>query len=551
MEERINELEENIKAWQKELQEVWSGRDTDAAEVERRNLRNLINNAQRELNQLKGIDVPKEGQEVSQSPEDLLEELKNGKENDEKEKRRLNLSIERLEEEKEAYASQKNAAYKDIYKEYEDKIKGMKEELEELEKKEIEGKDEKIKILTQGRMKEEAEINDIEKEIRRKENEIRQKQEEIADIEYGTEEAMEEKELSDGTKTKVPKVLNKYKEIDDIRKEIEELKKNIGERTEKKNEYQTYIDMLKGIEKEEKPEYTAEQNAEYTKYFHGQGDIPENTRDDKRANDEYFGFEKPRDGKKPIEPVGKEPEGKTPTSLEPGEKNPGEKDPTGKNPEGKNPGEKDPKGKEPKGKDLSKIQVIEINEKDGSIFFKDSNGKTGDLDVEHAFLDRKNLMQKLKISEKCKEIAGGNIRGFLLKRKLNPEVLMVLDKYPEQCEEYIRSINNGEKNAFDIVHNLEGASFFDKFRSNAHVKAERKSGELVLGSLFGKQVSDGLRQKAKALVEGSREAAKTRKKDNQWKVENKDNHIEKKAVERIEKESQEKRAKEVQSMMEK
>ena len=329
MEERINELEENIKAWQKELQEVWSGRDTDAAEVERRNLRNLINNAQRELNQLKGIDVPKEGQEVSQSPENLLEELKNGKENDEKEKRRLNLSIERLEEEKEAYASQKNAAYKDIYKEYEDKIKGMKEELEELEKKEIEGKDEKIKILTQGRMKEEAEINDIEKEIRRKENEIRQKQEEIADIEYGTEEAMEEKELSDGTKTKVPKVLNKYKEIDDIRKEIEELKKNIGERTEKKNEYQTYIDMLKGIEKEEKPEYTAEQNAEYTKYFHGQGDIPENTRDDKRANDEYFGFEKPRDGKKPIEPVGKDPEGKTPPPPGPGGKEP---DPKGKDP---------------------------------------------------------------------------------------------------------------------------------------------------------------------------------------------------------------------------
>ena len=335
MEERINELEENIKAWQKELQEVWSGRDTDAAEVERRNLRNLINNAQRELNQLKGIDVPKEGQEVSQSPENLLEELKNGKENDEKEKRRLNLSIERLEEEKEAYASQKNAAYKDIYKEYEEKIKGMKEELEELEKKEIEGKDEKIKILTQGRMKEEAEINDIEKEIRRKENEIRQKQEEIADIEYGTEEAMEEKELSDGTKTKVPKVLNKYKEIDDIRKEIEELKKNIGERTEKKNEYQTYIDMLKGIEKEEKPEYTAEQNAEYTKYFHGQGDIPENTRDDKRANDEYFGFEKPRDGKKPIEPVGKDPRGEEPEGKTPPPPGPGGKEP-------------DPKGRDPK-----------------------------------------------------------------------------------------------------------------------------------------------------------------------------------------------------------
>ena len=125
----------------------------------------------------------------------------------------------------------KRQAYKDIYKEYEDKIKGMKEELEELEKKEIEGKDEKIKILTQGRMKEEAAIRDIEKKIRDKEKEI-------ADIEYGTEEAMEEKELSDGTKTKVPKVLNKYNELD-------ELRKSLKERTEKKDEYQKQRNELK------------------------------------------------------------------------------------------------------------------------------------------------------------------------------------------------------------------------------------------------------------------------------------------------------------------
>ena len=79
MEEKINELEENIKAWQKELEEVWNGKDTDVAEMERGNLRNLINNAQREINQLKGIDMPEEGQEVSQSPEDLLEGIKKRK----------------------------------------------------------------------------------------------------------------------------------------------------------------------------------------------------------------------------------------------------------------------------------------------------------------------------------------------------------------------------------------------------------------------------------------------------------------------------------------
>ena len=36
MEERINELEENIKKWREELDTVWKGKDTDAAEVERR-----------------------------------------------------------------------------------------------------------------------------------------------------------------------------------------------------------------------------------------------------------------------------------------------------------------------------------------------------------------------------------------------------------------------------------------------------------------------------------------------------------------------------------
>ena len=546
-EKRINELEENIKAWREELNTVWQGKDTDAAEVEKRNLRDLINNAEREIDQLKSNDNKsndnksndnKREQEVSQSPEDLLEELKNGKENDEKEKRRLNLSIEKLEEEKEAYASQKNTAYKDIYKEYEDKIKGMKEELEKLEKKEIEGKDEKIKILTQGRMKEEEGIREIEKQIREKEEEVRQKQQEIADIEYGTEKAMEEKELSDGTKTKVPKVLNKYKELDEIRKEIEELKKSLGERTEKKDEYQKYINVLKGIEKEEKPEYTAQQNAEYTKYFHGQGDIPENTRDDRRANDEYSGFEKPRDGKKPIEPVGKDPEGKTPPPSGTDGKDP--KDP------------KNPKGKGSTEKDFAKIQVIEINEENGNIFFKDTKGETGNMDKDYAFISKDQLMRKLGINEKCREIAGGRIRGSLLKRKLNPEILMVLEKYPEQCEEYIRSIKSKEKTPFDLVHNLEGARLIDKLKMNKYVRAERKSGTMVLGGILSPKISEGIREKAKAIVEGAKQQASTIKKnDVVEKIDNKDNHIEKNAVERIQEQSEQKRAKEVQSMMEK
>ena len=526
-EERIKELEENIKGWREELDTVWKGKETDAAEVERRNLRNLIKDAEREINKLKGI----EENEISGNPEELLEELKNGKESREKEKRRLELSIERLEEEKEAYASQKNTSYKDIYKEYEEKIEGMKKELEEIEGKEIEGKDEKIKVLTQGRMKEEREIREIEKKIR-------QKEQEISEIEYGTEEALEEKELEDGTKVKVPKVLNKYRELD-------ELKKSLKDRTVKKEEYQKYINELKGIEKEEKTEYTPEQNAEYTKYFHGQGDIPEKTRDDKRGNDEYFGFEKSREGKRPIEPIGKNPIGKEPMDKEP---EPIEKEPVEKEPK---PTEKKPIEKELPKKEKAKIELIEINEKNESIFFKDTNGKVGDIDIAHAFNRKRGLLRKLGINKKCREIAGGRIRGFLLKRKLNPEVLMILSKYPEQCRDYIKSIKNKEKTSFDIVHNLEGAGLINRFKMNKYASAEKKSGAIVLGELFHKNISDGLRAKAKSLMESTK--GQVSRKENKWveRVENKDSHIEKTALEAIEKESEENRAKEVKEMMEK
>ena len=298
-EDKIKELEENIKKWREELNTVWKGKDTDAARTERRNLNNLIMNAEREINKLKGIEV----ETVSTSPEDIKKAIADMR-NIMGEKGRLKISIEKLEEEKKIYENPKNKEYEEMYKEYDKKIEKAKQELKEIEKKEKEVRDKSLKVLTQAKMKEEKEIKEIEKKIK-------QKEQEISDIEYGTEEAMEEKELKDGTKVKVPRVFNKYKELD-------ELKKSLKERTDKRDEYQKYINEFKGIEKEEKPEYTAKQNEEYTKYFHGQGDIPENTRDDRRGNDEYFGFEKSKGGKKPIEPVEKRP--KSPKGKKPKEK---------------------------------------------------------------------------------------------------------------------------------------------------------------------------------------------------------------------------------------
>ena len=329
--ERIEELEKNIANWQEELDTVWNGKNTDVAEVERRNLKNLIDNAKKEIDELKGIE---KSEENLQDPIELLEELKAEKDKNEREKSELERHLARLEEERENYASKKNSSYKDIYDEYTSQIDKIKEKLEKMEQeKEDEDKDRKIRTLTKGKMDVEKEINDIQKQISKKEKEIerklRRKQEEIEDIEFGTEDAMEEKELSDGTKVKVPKINRLYKELDELKeslnKELDELKETLKEKEELRDEFEQFINELKGIEKEEKTEYTPEQNHEYTKYFHGQGDIKENDRDDRRANDEYFGFEGDRgkggeetrkpepDPVPPVPPTPPEPEPVPPT----------------------------------------------------------------------------------------------------------------------------------------------------------------------------------------------------------------------------------------------
>ena len=414
------------------------------------------------------------------TPEELLEQLKKGEIDTKKQKTELTLSIEKLEDEKKAYESQKNTAYKDIYQEYENAIQKKKEELENLEKNEIEGKNKKIRILTQGKMMQEEKITEIKKKIE-------SKQREIKNIQYGTEKAMQDKKLKDGTIVQVPVVLQKYKQLDKLQ---EELKKE----TAKKDEYQTYINQLKGIEKEEKPQYTQKQMEEYTKYFHGQGDIPENNRDDKRANDEYFGFEKNRnlnseqqtntmESKETtgIPPKGKmEPSNGT-TGIPPKGKTEPSNGTTGIPPKGKTEPSNGTTGTPPK----DKIEFIEIQEEKGEIYYRDSKGILGKMYIEEAMENGKNLLKNSeKIKEACKKIAGNRIKGAVLKRKLNPEVLAVLEGYPEQMENYITSIGKGEKGEIDLIHNLENTSFLNKLKLNRFVRAEKNAGAIVKGQLF-------------------------------------------------------------------
>lgn len=320
---RVEELKEKIEKWQEELDTIWKDKDTDAAEVERRNLRNLINQAKREIDEIE--NGPKEEEKIDLEKE--FEEIKKSKDNKESEKNRLKLHIEKLREEQENYSTRKNTSYREIYDEYEKQIKESEKKLEELEKEESgEEKDKKLKTCTQLRMK-------YEKDIKEKEKEIREVERKIEDIEFGTEEAQEEIEIinKDGTKEKVkaPKILKLYEELKKLKGELKDLE---GRR----QECQKLIDEIYGRDKEkEKRELEPEEIA----YFHGQGDRVENTRDDRRANDEYFGFEKQGKGERkgPNSPNSKNPESGNPGPKKTEPKDPGAKNPGIKNPESKKP----------------------------------------------------------------------------------------------------------------------------------------------------------------------------------------------------------------------
>ena len=299
-EERIEQLQKNIEKWEKELNEVWRDTNTDAAEVERRNLRNLIANARREIDQLNGVV---QDNLDDMDPEKLLEQLKAEKKDREATINRLKLHIERLKEEREDYKNNKS-----LYNEYTKKINETQKELRELQKaKSREEKDKNLRILTRGRMQQEAERRRIESEIRRK-------LQEISEIEYDTPQAMEEVELSSGEKVRNPKVLRLYSELDQLRA-------SLNKTTSKINEYQEEIDEINEVDRSTRT--PRDLSPEEVRYFHGQGDLREyggengeDTRNNRLANDEYFGL-RGRRGNGPTNPTPTEPTPTEPTPTEP------------------------------------------------------------------------------------------------------------------------------------------------------------------------------------------------------------------------------------------
>lgn len=156
----------------------------------------------------------------------------------------------------------------------------------------------------------------------------------------------------------------------------------------------------------------------------------------------------------------------------------------------------------------NEIKYIEILEKDNNILYIDGNKQEYVISKEKAIEEKRQKFKRLGISKLCKEIAGGRISGNLLKRKINPEIVAVLQNNPEQLKEYITCIKEKRKLPFELVHDLTNLNIIEKFKLNKFVKAEEKTGAKVLSKLFDKNKTFEVTAKTRALASSANKIAK-------------------------------------------
>ena len=91
------------------------------------------------------------------------------------------------------------------------------------------------------------------------------------------------------------------------------------------------------------------------------------------------------------------------------------------------------------------------------------------------------MLKSQELKNKCKRISGNSIKGLLLKRKLNPAILSVLDKEDNYyLEKYINAINEKGYIPYIVEYNIEdmcdckNMNFFDKKIIKRVAKHENK-----------------------------------------------------------------------------
>ena len=188
-----------------------------------------------------------------------------------------------------------------------------------------------------------------------------------------------------------------------------------------------------------------------------------------------------------------------------------------------------------------KIKEISINEQTKEIISKTKDGTIYTEGIEEAILAKRRLYKTFKLNEICKEVAGGKLKGILLGTKINPAIVYALRNDPEMIEKYISCLNDKKELPFNLEHNLKNSSLLplNKLKMWICARAEDK----IPGTKI--TFSERFWNKNKAISAPEKtEGTKQRTIQEEIKVDNKDNKIEKQANEQLE-QTQEEMAKEV------
>lgn len=195
-------------------------------------------------------------------------------------------------------------------------------------------------------------------------------------------------------------------------------------------------------------------------------------------------------------------------------------------------------------KTKANISYIEILENSNTINYRDVEGKEETIGSIKDRKQKAELLKRLNISDMCKEISGGIFSNLNLRRKINPNIVLVLQEHPEQLKEYISSIQDKTKLPFELVHNLKDIGIWKKLKLNKFTKTEEKLGAKIIGKIFNKNQT-----LAEATKTNSVDKENMKKKEFVQKVENRDSHIEKEAN-KVLQEAENNRGKEVSKIME-
>ena len=220
-----------------------------------------------------------------------------------------------------------------------------------------------------------------------------------------------------------------------------------------------------------------------------------------------------------------------------------------------------------------KIEV-HISEKDKKVLAVYTGEKTGRItEKESELYTWRDLAEKIELYDKtglkdiCKEVAGGKIKGLLLRRKINPSIVEILKEDKDILKEYVTAINDRKELPFELTHDLEGLNPVKKFikQRSSMLKREEQCGAKILNKLFNKNntleeakdnlyriaikdnnyeddLFDDLFKETKEVEQlNERKYKHASPKDKKalqeemkrLKIENQDNHIEKNAIQKV------------------